>query len=565
MSDFIGNGASVLPAVKSDLRTPTGAVSEWKADDANQLRQAALDLRTEVINIEQAGAGVASSTLILAAGSTTQRTLASRFADVLNVKDFGAKGDGSTDDTAAVQAAVNAALANGGTVIFPRGKYRVTDRIVVGYVWVSETDGVNLSLANLEAAGSYNSTNHTAAQNAPFVSLVGQPGAVIWGDFATAGTQKAIIYYGIIGNNGKLTLDQARIEHLTILGQEAFSGGVYSPPAWTSALPANQHQIGIFYPEARSITISNVNVGETDYGFVTWDNYWSNAKDCRAYHNRYGFVGMNHNAARGDNLAAFGTRTTGFTFTGQQFTLTQLATQGAYQSLYMPSAEQPVVDGAYFEQTNSDTGIFSVILGDPGVGSPGSPLVRYGTFRNMHVNQASNKNVQVNNSYVEFDWSRIVRGVSGSTEVNGSQSALILSDTAVDTLAGSATANVVSVNRQGGIFTVQAPGAATAMALAVGPNGRGFSDTGTQIQTNAPFKVAGTGVMTSTKVQINQGAGSTAIDFAGTGPTLTVGSGTPESVVTAVVGSLFLRTDGGATTTLYVKTSGSGNTGWTAK
>ena len=43
------------------------------------------------------------------------------------------------------------------------------------------------------------------------------------------------------------------------------------------------------------------------------------------------------------------------------------------------------------------------------------------------------------------------------------------------------------------------------------------------------------------------------------------GTGTPESVVTANVGSLYLRTDGGASTTLYVKTSGTGNTGWTAK
>ena len=39
------------------------------------------------------------------------------------------------------------------------------------------------------------------------------------------------------------------------------------------------------------------------------------------------------------------------------------------------------------------------------------------------------------------------------------------------------------------------------------------------------------------------------------------GAGTPESVVTAPPGSLFLRTDGGATTSLYVKTSGTGNTG----
>lgn len=43
------------------------------------------------------------------------------------------------------------------------------------------------------------------------------------------------------------------------------------------------------------------------------------------------------------------------------------------------------------------------------------------------------------------------------------------------------------------------------------------------------------------------------------------GYGSPESVITAQVGSLYSRLDGGATTTLYVKTSGSSSTGWTAK
>lgn len=43
------------------------------------------------------------------------------------------------------------------------------------------------------------------------------------------------------------------------------------------------------------------------------------------------------------------------------------------------------------------------------------------------------------------------------------------------------------------------------------------------------------------------------------------GTGSPEGVVTAPVGSLYTRTDGGAGTTLYVKESGTGNTGWVAK
>lgn len=49
------------------------------------------------------------------------------------------------------------------------------------------------------------------------------------------------------------------------------------------------------------------------------------------------------------------------------------------------------------------------------------------------------------------------------------------------------------------------------------------------------------------------------------GPSFASGAGSPEGVVAAVVGSIWTRTDGGATTTLYVKTSGTGNTGWTAK
>ena len=49
------------------------------------------------------------------------------------------------------------------------------------------------------------------------------------------------------------------------------------------------------------------------------------------------------------------------------------------------------------------------------------------------------------------------------------------------------------------------------------------------------------------------------------GPFWTSGTGSPETVVTAPVGSIYSRTDGGASTSLYVKESGTGNTGWVAK
>lgn len=44
------------------------------------------------------------------------------------------------------------------------------------------------------------------------------------------------------------------------------------------------------------------------------------------------------------------------------------------------------------------------------------------------------------------------------------------------------------------------------------------------------------------------------------------GEGSPEGVVVADRGVLYLRTDGSTNTTLYVKTAGDGlSTGWTAK
>lgn len=50
-----------------------------------------------------------------------------KYRDMLNVRDFGAKGDGTTDDTAAIQAALDAASTRGiSAVLFPTGTYKVS-------------------------------------------------------------------------------------------------------------------------------------------------------------------------------------------------------------------------------------------------------------------------------------------------------------------------------------------------------------------------------------------------------------------------------------------------------
>lgn len=66
-------------------------------------------------------------------GSAIARTVQSKLRDIVSVKDFGAVGNGSTDDTAAIQAAVNAVYnaTGGGAVLFPAGTYKLTDTITI--------------------------------------------------------------------------------------------------------------------------------------------------------------------------------------------------------------------------------------------------------------------------------------------------------------------------------------------------------------------------------------------------------------------------------------------------
>lgn len=66
-------------------------------------------------------------------GTSVERDIRDRFADVINVKDFGAKGDGVTDDTSAIQAAIAylETSSREGKVIFPYGRYIISDTITV--------------------------------------------------------------------------------------------------------------------------------------------------------------------------------------------------------------------------------------------------------------------------------------------------------------------------------------------------------------------------------------------------------------------------------------------------
>jgi hypothetical protein len=80
---------------------------------------------------------------VTATGSSASRSLKDRFADTVNVKDFGAVGDGVADDTAAIQAAIDSGAEK---VIATKGIYRITNTLSIVTAKSFELDFNNFTL-----------------------------------------------------------------------------------------------------------------------------------------------------------------------------------------------------------------------------------------------------------------------------------------------------------------------------------------------------------------------------------------------------------------------------------
>lgn len=100
-----------------------------------------------IADLAPAGALTGTEMVELDTGTASVRTTISALgvfarSGVLNVKDYGAKGDGTTDDTAAIQAALNTAAVSGAVVLFPAGTYITSGSLLVAANVAVRGDGM---------------------------------------------------------------------------------------------------------------------------------------------------------------------------------------------------------------------------------------------------------------------------------------------------------------------------------------------------------------------------------------------------------------------------------------
>lgn len=140
-SDSAATGA-VDTAVAAATSAQASALSAiGYAASAEASKEAAESILDAIVATVVSAVSSLSATLAAAGGAlligfkqllpgAVLRTVEDKLRESVSVKDFGAKGDGATNDTAAIVAAIAALPTDGGRIIFPSGTY-ITDTIVM--------------------------------------------------------------------------------------------------------------------------------------------------------------------------------------------------------------------------------------------------------------------------------------------------------------------------------------------------------------------------------------------------------------------------------------------------
>lgn len=496
-----------------------------------------------------------------------------------NVRDFGAKGDGVQDDTAAIQAAIDACnTAGGGIVFLPAGTYAMSSIYLNGLLGAGEYDnivieGIGANTVLFQLAGSDDdmflirrSTNIT------FRNLKFDGNASNQNDGANSfygGDNSCIIIardINSVGSSAGVQEGQIRVEDCYFYNWFWCAMNI-SSDSW-------------------GLTVANC--------FFDGNNFTGGDTYHFAINNQCKQFSITGNQIRNIDGG-------GIYFEGDDTTLNE-ATYTSVDGFGYCGGNQ--VENCLWGIRSQNLGIAHSIVGnqirdcESGIALDASGLSQSGESDWQHQNVVAD-NVVRNITTSTLDGSGIVmiNQRSGTVSGNSVENAITgirvtaseklsvtgnnirkckaiglrISDSSELAVSG----NTITDNMQSASGTHETGGSEAGITLfssgstaTVLISGNVISDT--QSVPTQPYGVLLYHSISGVRVYNNMFVGNTTAAISDRLATSGViisheGIGTPEAAQAAGVGSTFHRTDGGAGTTLYVKESGTGNTGWVAK
>lgn len=562
--DFVPNSALPANTLEASLDKLTMLAQESENTLERTVRLPASDLSTfnelpskaamanKILAFDSSGnpipgdllAGAPTGTFTAAGTGAVQRTYLEKARDFIDVRDYGAVGDGTTDDTAAINAAVTAALAAGGGEIWfpPQGTYLFTDLMSLSApsnlhfrscgatikarltatenVWTF-LDANHITIEGLIFDGGYGVTgfgsqilsfrdpSYCTVRNCQFVDWNLTAVLMFTPDRGASGNAKENLIEGCFANGGGVaniaygmeSMLRSRIVNCVAIG----IGG--SSPGYAINLKnvcKDSHVIGcvaetskngiVFSDDGPNVvgngcdgcTIRASSVRDIETAGVSLNKTINCSVEAH--------IDMQANAGNGDGLliAGFNTKCS------YNVSLKNIATTG--RAINSRSDDQTVWIKEY-----DDTGNTLINL-------------EAGTNRNWFFLQ------NITTSSTTTDPRAKITDSSGTTD----NEFISIRDLFGGNLSGTSNSIYFSLN------------------------GLNRTTHSVRFDTAHQFTIRGNAVdmfnmLSLTALKIHSG------------------TGTPEGALAANPGSLFLRTDGGAGATLYVKETGTGNTGWAAK
>ena len=186
-------GAMRLPVGTTAQRPSSPAAGDFRYNSTTnkpEFYNGSSFLNTGMDDFTQTGTGASA------------RTFQSKGEDILSVKDFGATGDGSTNDSTAIQAAINAARGSS-KVYIPKGTYRVNKTIEIPSNSHLVGDGKSTVIKMMDSVGRDTTLMRT-----------GKRAVTITGTYAQSGTTVTVT---ITGNHTVTNADGSNRTNYSVL------------------------------------------------------------------------------------------------------------------------------------------------------------------------------------------------------------------------------------------------------------------------------------------------------------------------------------------------------------